>query len=76
VPIHYPSDRQAIEQALATAGTTPPERMRIVRIRDTEHIDTMLVSEAMFLALKDRADIEATGAPRDMAFDADGNLRD
>jgi hypothetical protein len=76
VPIHYPSDREAIEQALASAGTTPTERMRIVRIRDTEHIDAMLVSEAMFLTLKDRADIEATGAPRDMAFDEDGNLVD
>ena len=74
VPIHYPSDREAIEQALASAGTTPPERMRIVRIRDTEHIDTMLVSESMWESLRGRADIEATGEPREMAFDGEGNL--
>ena len=76
IPIHYPSDREAIEEALRTSGTTPFERMRIVRIRDTEHIDTMLVSESMWLAVKDRKDVEPTGPAREMAFDAAGNLTD
>ncbi len=76
VPIHYPSDREAILEALRTSGTTPFDLMRIVRIRDTEHIDTMLVSEAMWLAVKDRKDIEAIGPAREMTFDADGNLGD
>jgi hypothetical protein len=48
--------------------------MRIVRIRDTEHIDTMWVSESMWETLKGRDDIERTGEAREMAFDADGNL--
>jgi hypothetical protein len=74
VPIHYAGDREAIEEALKTAGTTPPELMRIVRIRDTEHIDTMWVSESMWETLKGRDDIERTGEAREMAFDADGNL--
>ena len=76
VPIHFPSDRECIEAALATAGTTPPERMLIVRIRDTEHIDSMHVSEAMWATLCDRADVEAMGPPRDMTFDADGDMVD
>jgi hypothetical protein len=74
VPIHYPSDRQCIETALATAGTTPPERMNIMRIRDTEHIDTLQVSETLFAELKARDDVEAIGAAQEMTFDADGNL--
>ncbi len=74
VPIHYASDRECIETALKTAGTTPPERMRIVRIRDTEHIETMHASEAMWASLCDRADVEPLGPPREMAFDNDGNL--
>ena len=76
VPIHYPSDREAIETALATCGTTPTDEMRIVRIRDTEHIDTMLVSESVWDDLSDRDDVEQCGETRKMTFDADGNLTD
>jgi hypothetical protein len=76
VPIHFAGDRECIETALKTAGTTPSERMRIVRIRDTEHLLTMHASEAMWASLSDRADVEAMGPPREMAFDADGNIVD
>ena len=76
IPIHYPSDREAIETALETAGCTPTTDMRIIRIRDSEHIDTMLVSESLFADLKDRDDVEATGEPCEMTFDDDGNLAD
>jgi len=74
VPIHYPSDREAIETALATAGTTPTEKMRIIRIRDTEHIDEMLVSESVWEDLNDRDDVEALGKPQEMMFDTQDNL--
>ena len=74
VPIHYASDREAIEMALQTSGATPTGRMRVIRIRDTEHIDTMLVSESVFEELKDRDDIEALDEPREMIFDDEGNL--
>ena len=76
IPIHYPSDREAIETALTTAGTTPTDRMRIIRIRDTEHIDEILVSEPVWEDLKARDDVEALDKPREMTFDEDGNLTD
>jgi hypothetical protein len=76
VPIHYPTDREAIETALKTCGTTPTDRMRIVRIRDTEHIDTMLVSESIWEGLREHDDVESLGPPREMSFDADENLTD
>lgn len=76
VPIHYPSDRQAIEAALRTCGTTPTEGMRVIRIRDTEHIETMLVSESVFEELQDRDDVERLTEPQEMTFDEDGNLAD
>jgi hypothetical protein len=75
VPIHYPSDREAIVEALKTAGTTPGELMRIVRIRDTEHIDTMWVSESMLRAIRADRRIVRAGKPRPMLFDARGNLK-
>jgi len=74
VPIHYPSDRQAIETALSTCGTTPNDRMRVIRIRDTEHLETMLVSESVFEELEGQRDIEPLGEPREMTFDSNGNL--
>jgi len=76
VPIHYAADRRCIETALATAGTTPTDQMRIIRIRDTEHIDEMRVSESVWEGLKDRDDVEALSEARTMTFDDEGNLTD
>ena len=74
IPIHYPSDRECIETALTTAGTTPPERMKIMRIRDTEHINTMQVTDALIEELQDHDNVEVIGEAREMTFDANGNL--
>lgn len=74
VPIHYPADRRAVEMALRTCGTTPIEEMRIIRIRDTEHVDTMLVSESVWAELSGRDDVEKLGDPTELRFDHDGNL--
>jgi hypothetical protein len=74
VPIHFPTDREAIETALSTCGATPTDLMRVVRIRDTEHVDPMLVSESLFEELSGRDDVEPLAPPAEMSFDADGNL--
>src|SRR5207244_9669739 len=55
LPIHFDSDREVIDAALARAGLAPPERARVVRIRNTLHLDRLLVSEAC------RADLAARG---------------
>jgi Lactate racemase N-terminal domain len=74
LPIHYDTDREAVDAALASAGLTPPERARVVRVRNTLRLDRLLVSEACRDQLAARGDVEIIEPPRELAFDAAGNL--
>jgi hypothetical protein len=75
VPIHFDSDREAIDVALATAGLAAPERARVVHIRNTLQIRDLEVSEALAAELRASAEVELDADAHDMTFDADGNLR-
>ena len=74
LPIHYDTDREAIDAALASAGLAPPERARVVRVLNTLRLDRLLVSEACRDQLAARADVEIIEPARELAFDATGNL--
>ena len=73
LPVVYPNSRDAILAALATA----PERSsgpRMVYIRDTLSLESVLVSEAAMLELKDKAGISIVGEEQ-LDFTTDGSLR-
>jgi len=53
IPIHFDSDREAIEQGLATLASAHPETLRVVRIASTLSLDRLLVSESCIKLLKD-----------------------
>ena len=74
LPIHYDTDREAIDAALASAGLAPPERARVVRIRNTLHLDRLLVSEVCRAELAARANVEIVEPAHEFAFDEAGNL--
>ena len=74
IPIHFDSDRAAIDAALSTIGLVPPERARIVRIRNTLALAELDVAESCRAELLDRGDVELLGPAREVAFDAAGNL--
>ena len=46
VPMFFETDQDCIKTALGSVGLTPPERSRIVRIKNTLHIDEVEISEA------------------------------
>jgi hypothetical protein len=48
--------------------------LRVVRIADTLNLERFLVSESCVKAITGRAGVTANGTPRDMQFDASGNL--
>src|SRR6266566_3490405 len=73
-PIHFDSDREVIDAALASAGLAPPERTRVVRIRNTLHLDRLLVSEACRAELAARGNVEIVEPAHELAFDEAGNL--
>jgi hypothetical protein len=74
IPIYFDTDREAVEQALATLATRHPERLRVVRIANTLRLEKMLVSESCAEALKGKPGITLADAAEEMRFDGEGNL--
>jgi hypothetical protein len=74
IPATYESDREAIETALDCIGLTPPERARVVRIKNTLMLGELEVSEAFAAEVDKRRDLTALGSAA-LDFDADGRLR-
>ena len=73
-PATFDSDREAIEAALSCIGLTPPEKARVIRIKNTLHLGEVQVSAAYFDEVRRRPDLTALGDPRPLGFDAAGTL--
>src|SRR5881398_848418 len=74
VPPTYDTDREAIETALSCIGLTPPERARVIRIKNTLRLDEIEVSEAFLPEVAKRSDLTRLTDPAPLAFDAAGRL--
>jgi hypothetical protein len=74
VPATYESDREAIETALDCIGLTPPERARVIRIKNTLMLGELEVSEAFAAEVDKRRDLTTLGTGA-LDFDAAGRLR-
>ncbi|HEV8473580.1 MAG TPA: [Fe-S]-binding protein [Methylomirabilota bacterium] len=74
VPPTYETDREAIETALSCIGLTPPEKARVIRIRNTLMLGEIEVSEAFAPDLAKRPDLTPLGDPIPLPFDAAGRL--
>jgi hypothetical protein len=76
VPMHFKNDRKAIEVGLGSMGLIPPEKSKIVRIKNTNRLETVQVSEAFADELQQRSDLEILGESRSMEFEDNDNLLD
>lgn len=74
IPIHFPTDREAIQHAVSTLASPDPQKLRIVRISDTLNLERMLASEACSDALRTQPAVSQSGPAREMQFDQPGNL--
>ncbi|MCX5910035.1 MAG: [Fe-S]-binding protein, partial [Deltaproteobacteria bacterium] len=74
VPMHFPTDQEAIRIALGSIGLIPPEKAKIVRIKNTLQVNEVEVSEGYRSDLDQRKDLEVLEGPKPMAFDGQGNL--
>jgi hypothetical protein len=72
--VHFETDREVIDAALAIIGTRPAEQGRVMRIRDTLHLDEVEVSEPCLSDLKPQSEISVLGPAQPLRFDAAGNL--
>lgn len=74
IPPYYDTDREVLQRALLTIGLVAPENAKIVHIRNTLALDTMMVSEALLTEVNANDQLEVLDTPEHMAFDEEGNL--
>jgi hypothetical protein len=74
VPIHLPTDREALEVALATSGLPDTRKVKALWIKNTVSCATLLASEAYLEETHTRADLKVLSDPTPLAFDAKGDL--
>lgn len=76
IPMHFETDQKAIQAAIGSTGLIPPEKIRIIRIKNTLQLDEVEVSEGYVEELFERTDLEILDGPNPMNFDLRGNLLD
>ena len=70
-PVVLENDREALTAGIRTSRIRP-EGSRVVYIRDTLELESVLVSEACLPVLEGRDDIEIESEPAELEFDGDG----
>ena len=74
VPVIVDSDRAVVQIAVRTCGCPDRSRLRLVRIKNTLHLETILISESMLDEARGNPDISVLGPAEEWTFDAQGNL--
>ena len=74
IPVHFDTDREVLDAALAILGSRAPEQARILRIRDTLHLEEMEISEAVLGEPDQQTTYTPIGETRTLEFDAKGDL--
>ena len=75
IPLHFPTDRQALEVALQTCGRQKPDEARVLWIKNTLSCETVLASEPYLPEARSRADLRLEGEPSQLEFESSGDLR-
>jgi hypothetical protein len=74
IPMYFETDRECIEVALGSVGLIPPERSRIVRIKNTLQLDEVEISDIYKDEISNRPDLDILEGPYSLPFDVRGNL--
>ncbi len=74
IPIHFDSDHKVLTAARTVTGVQDPARERWIRIKNTEHLREVWVSEAYQEELGRRPDLELLRGPSDILFDEQGDF--
>ena len=74
IPCFARNDREALLWAIRTCTGIDYTNARVVRIRDTMHMEEIQVSENLAKRLRDRDDVELLSGPFDIPFGPDGYI--
>jgi len=75
IPVTLKNDLEAIDVAMKSVGLTPPEELRMIRIKNTKLLVEVDISQAYEEELSNRNDIEIIFEGKPMAFDQEGCLK-
>ena len=76
IPMIMEDDRLALQVALRTLTQVDRDHIRMVYLKNTLSLETIMVSEALLDEVSARDDMEILEEPRDLRFDENGTLLD
>ena len=74
VPAIVENDREAVQLAIRTCIGHDPANVRIIRIADSLHTETIWISQAMRKEAEANSRLKIVSGPEDWPFNKDGNL--
>lgn len=74
IPMVLENDEMAIQAAIKTCTGIDRQKVRMVMIRNTAELETILVSEAMSGSAPLPEGVEIIGEPEEIRFDEEGNI--
>jgi hypothetical protein len=76
LPVHFETDREAIDAALAIIGTRTAETARIIHIRNTLALEEVEISEPCLAETNGAASFTIERPSQEISLNPGGNLRD
>lgn len=76
IPMVLEDDKLALQAALKTLTQVNKDHIRMVYIKNTLSLETIMVSEALLEQVRARDDMEIMEEPRELRFDESGALLD
>jgi len=74
IPVMMDSDLRAVQCAVKTCNAPDEDKLRVVRVPNTLHLESLMISEALLPEARENNHIEVLSEPADWAFDAEGTL--
>jgi hypothetical protein len=74
VPMHFPTDREALATAMQTLGRTDAKTAKVLWIKNTLSCESLLASAAYLDETRHRSDLTPQSELAPLAFDAHGDL--
>ncbi len=74
IPIALSNDREALDVAIRCLGLVSPQKLKIMRIKNTARLREIAVSEAYESAFEGRPELKIIQPKQSWKFDTDGNL--
>jgi hypothetical protein len=74
IPVTGETDKEAIEWAFQTIGAIEPRDARVVKIKNTLHLDRLYISRALVSELKEKPEWVISEQPAELAFNEAGDL--